>query len=291
MSDEQTELRLFLHLCHTLNFGRTSLDCHVSPSTLTRTVQRLEARAGQRLLDRGPRGVALTPAGQRFRAYAEEVTQAWQAFRAADPARGDLAGVLRIFATVTACQALLPDLLAPLRAAHPLVHVDLRTGDAAAALARLDEGEVDAAVAGVPDRVPQSMLVRTVTSTDLVLVAAVDGPAAPDGPYVLPRRGLVRDAAERWFRARGAMPPVAAEPDGHEAVLTLAALGYGIGIVPRLVLDTSAVAPRLQVLAAEPGPAAMRVGLCVRREDLRRPVVAALWGTARPRHPTSTTLP
>jgi LysR family positive regulator for ilvC len=43
---------------------------------------------------------------------------------------------------------------------------------------------------------------------------------------------------------------------------------------------TSAVAPRLQVLPVEPGPAPMRVGLCVRRADLRRPVVAALWGLA-----------
>lgn len=278
MADEQSELHLFLHLCRTLNFGRTSLDCHVSPSTLTRTVQRLEARAGHRLLDRGPRGVALTPAGQRFRGYAEEVVQAWQAFRAADPDHGELAGTLRIFATVTACQALVPDLLAPVRAAHPLVQVDLRTGDAAAALARLDEGEVDAAVAGVPDRVPLSMIVRTLTSTDLVLVAAHDAPATPDGPYVLPHRGLVRDAAERWFRARGGPAPViAAEPEGHEAVLTLAALGYGVGIVPRLVLDTSTVAPRLQVLATATAPAPMRVGLCVRRDDLRRPVVAALW--------------
>lgn len=226
MSDEQSELQLFRHLCQTLNFGRTSLDCHVSPSTLTRTVQRLEARAGRRLLDRGPRGVALTPAGQRFRGYAEEAVHAWQTFRAADPLEGGLAGTLRIFATVTACQALVPDLLAPVRAAHPLVEVDLRTGDAAAALARLDEGEVDAAVAGVPDRVPLSVIVRTLTTTELVLVAANDTPATPEGPYVLPRRGLVRDAAERWFRARGGhAPTVVAEPDWHEAVLTLAALG------------------------------------------------------------------
>ncbi|WP_281689684.1 LysR substrate-binding domain-containing protein [Pseudonocardia thermophila] len=280
MPDEQTELQLFLHLCSTLNFGRTSLDCHVSPSTLTRTVQRLEARAGQRLLDRGPRGVALTPAGQRFRAYAEEVTQAWAAFRAGNPAPGDLSGTLRIFATVTACQALLPDLLAPLRAAHPLVTVDLRTGDAAAALARLDEGSVDAVVAGVPDRVPQSMLVRTVTSTDLVFVSAPGRHDPLGGPFVLPRRGLVRENAERWFRSRSnRMPAVAAEPDGHEAVLTLAALGYGTGIVPRLVLDSSVVAQRLAEVPAEPGPEPMRIGLCVRRADLRRPIVAALWST------------
>lgn len=61
-----------------------------------------------------------------------------------------------MFATVTACQALLPALLSPFRAAHPQVRIDLRTGDAAAALARLDEGDVDVAVAGVPARLPEA---------------------------------------------------------------------------------------------------------------------------------------
>lgn len=278
MADEQEELRLFLHLAHTLNFGRTSLDCHVSPSTLTRTVQRLEVRAGERLLDRGPRGVALTPAGQRFREYALRARQLWDEFRSdAEPA--DLTGLLRVFATVTACQALLPGLLAPLRAAHPQIRLDLRTGDAAAALARLDEGEVDAAVAGLPTRTPVSMAVRRIASTDLVLVSA--GDTGTDGPYVVPHRGLVRDAAERWFRARGGPAPViAGEPDGYEGLLTMVALGCGTGIVPRLVLESSAVAGSLRVPPVDPAPDPLPIGLCVRRADLRRPVVAALWGLA-----------
>lgn len=53
MRDDHRALRLFLHLARTLNFGRTSLDCHVSPATLTRTVQRLESDLGHRLFDRG----------------------------------------------------------------------------------------------------------------------------------------------------------------------------------------------------------------------------------------------
>ena len=77
-----------------------------------------------------------------------------------------------------------------------------------------------------------------------------------EGPFVLPRRGLVRDAADRWFRARGMVPEVVAEPEGHEALLTLAALGFGTGIVPRLVLDHSAVRDRLTILPADPPPTA-----------------------------------
>ncbi|GHE03107.1 HTH-type transcriptional activator IlvY [Streptomyces alanosinicus] len=278
MRDDHRELRLFLHLAQSLNFGRTSMDCHVSPATLTRTVQRLEAELGHRLFDRGPRGVSLTAEGHRFRQYAVEALQLWRGYREEHPDPARLTGRLTVFATVTACQALLPDLLAPFRAAHPQVRLDLRTGDAAAALARLDEGEADVAVAGVPARLPDPLVSRTVAVTDLVLVTARDRPD-PDlsGPFVLPHRGLVRDAADRWFRMRGRLPEVVCEPDGHEGLLTLVALGCGTGVVPRLVLENSAVRDRLAALPADPAPERFPIGLCVRRADLRRPLVAALW--------------
>ncbi|MEU5890417.1 HTH-type transcriptional activator IlvY [Streptomyces sp. NPDC047461] len=283
MREDHRDLRLFLHLAQTLNFGRTSLDCHVSAATLTRTVQRLEAGLGHRLLDRGPRGVSLTAEGHRFRAYAVEALELWRSYREEHPDPAELTGRLAVFATVTACQALLPDLLAPFRAAHPQVRLDLRTGDAAAALARLDEGEVDVAVAGIPARLPEPLVGRTVAVTELVLVTARDRPD-PDlaGPFVLPHRGLVRDAADRWFRARGTAPEVACEPDGHEGLLTLVALGCGTGVVPRLVLEHSAVRDRLSVVAADPAPEPFPIGLCVRRADLRRPLVAALWSLTAP---------
>ncbi|WP_202866231.1 HTH-type transcriptional activator IlvY [Kribbella turkmenica] len=269
---EHRELKLFLHLARTLNYGRTSLECHVSAATLTRTIQRLEVRAGARLLDRGPRGVVLTPEGRRFTSYAEQALALWADYHAGDRESADLTGELRIFATVTACQALLPDLLAPLRAAHPQIRLDVRTGDAAAALARLDEGEVDAAVAGIPKRLPQTLVTRTVAETDLVLVTAGES----TGPFVVPARGLVREAAFRWFRRGGIKPVIAAEPDGHEALLALVALGCGIGIVPRLVLESSPAAGRLTELPADLEP--LTIGLCARRADLRRPLIAALWG-------------
>ncbi|MYY07724.1 HTH-type transcriptional activator IlvY [Streptomyces sp. SID4919] len=278
MSDQYEELRVFLHLAGTLNFGRTSLECHVSAATLTRTVQRLESRVGHRLFDRGPRGVSLTTEGHRFREYATRALELWHTYRAGHQDPVELSGTLGVFATVTACQTLLPSLLAPFLAAHPRVRLDLRTGDAATALARLDEGEVEVAVAGVPRRVPDALVTRTVAVTDLVFVTARERPdPGVRGPFVLPRRGLVREAAQRWLRAHGRAPVIGAEPDGHEALLTLVALGCGTGVVPRLVLDHSAVRERLAVVAVERGPDPLTIGLCVRRPDLRRPLVAALW--------------
>ncbi|MEV0618945.1 HTH-type transcriptional activator IlvY [Nonomuraea sp. NPDC050404] len=280
--EDHRELHVFLHLARTLSFGRTSQECHVSPATLTRMVQRLEARLGRRLFDRGPRGVALTAEGRRFRQYAVSALDLWHAYRQGEVDPGELSGRLGMFATVTACQAVLPALLAPLRAAHPRIGLDLRTGEAAVALARLDEGEVDAAVAAIPARLPASLIGRTVATTDLLFVTALDdsglGDGGLDGPFVLPRRGLVREAADRWLRARRPWrPEVVAEPEGHEALLALVALGYGTGIVPRMVLEMSAVRDQVRVVPADPAPAPLEVGLCVRRADLRRPLVSALW--------------
>ncbi|MET9914707.1 LysR family transcriptional regulator [Streptomyces sp. NPDC006476] len=117
---DHDQYRLFLHLASTLSFTRTAADCHVSPATLSRTVQRLETSTGHRLLDRGPHGVALTEHGHRFRCYAAEALELWGRYCDNDLTRDQLGGQLRVFASVTACQSLLPDLLAPLRDAHPL---------------------------------------------------------------------------------------------------------------------------------------------------------------------------
>src|SRR5690606_30075247 len=60
------ELRLFLHLSRSLHFGRTSTECHISPSALSRAIQRLERDVGHALFARDNRSVELTPKGKRF---------------------------------------------------------------------------------------------------------------------------------------------------------------------------------------------------------------------------------
>lgn len=279
---DHDQYRLFLHLAGTLSFTRTAADCHVSPATLSRTVQRLEVAAGHRLLDRSPHGVALTEYGHRFRHYAAEAMELWDRYRHDDLAGQQLIGHLRVFASVTACQSLLPDLLAPLRNAHPLIRISVRTGDASAALGFLDDGEADLAVAALPSRTPATLLVRSVARTPLVLVQA--DPPRPeaespdlDGPFVLPRHGLVRDIADRWFRRLGTTPRIEAEADGHEALLTLVALGYGTGVIPDLVLRHSSIRHRLHAAPGRPSPGELTIGTCVRRTDLHRPLVAAAW--------------
>ncbi|MCO6524626.1 MAG: LysR family transcriptional regulator, partial [Candidatus Schmidhempelia sp.] len=51
------DLQLFLHLCETNNFSTTAKAMYISPSTLSRQIQRLEDKLGQTLFIRDNRSV------------------------------------------------------------------------------------------------------------------------------------------------------------------------------------------------------------------------------------------
>ena len=285
-------LRLFLHLSRTLRFSRTSRECHVSPSALSRTVQRLEAEAGATLLERDRRSVRLTPEGARFAEHARDTLDRWARLAGELAGRRDaLTGSIAIFASVTACQSFLPELLSAFRQRHPDIPIPLETGYAADALERLAEGRVDVSVAAVPARVPPSLVARVLLHTPLVFAA----PRAAceverlchrrplpwsDLPIVLPASGQAREAADRWFRRRRVEPAVYGEVPGSEATLALVSLGCGVGIVPRIVLDESPLRAKVRILEPDAGADPLgefRVGVCTQRKKLRSPLVRAFW--------------
>src|SRR6267143_1957772 len=99
-------LRLYLNLSRTLHFLRTSQECHVSPSALSRAIQRLERDAGWPLLERDRRTVRLTAEGARFAEHARDTLERWERLRRDLRGRADaLAGTIAIFASVTASQS------------------------------------------------------------------------------------------------------------------------------------------------------------------------------------------
>jgi LysR family positive regulator for ilvC len=294
-------LRLYVHLARTLHFSRTSRECHVSPSALSRTIQRLEREAGWPLFERDRRSVRLTAAGARFADHARDTLERWDDLRRDLRGRAEaLEGTIAVFASVTACQSFLPEVLSGFRQRHPEIHIQLETGYAADALGMLAEGRVDVAVAALPPRVPRALVARVLLHTPLVFAA----PSVPceverlcrtrplpwaELPVLLPAAGLARESADRWFKRRRITPRLYGELPGSEAILSLVSLGCGVGVVPRLVLDKSPLRPNLHVLplgrdAAELGE--FRVGVCTRRSKLASPLVRAFWESVGPTRAT-----
>ena len=286
---EYEPLRQFAELAHTLHFGHAARACHVSPSALSRSIQRLEAQLGEPLFAREHHKVTLTPAGDAFRRHALAVLEEWHRYEQSRArSRGELAGTVHMYCTVTAAQSIIPDLLAGVRRTHPGIHIQLATGYAADAIEQLRDGNIDVSVAALPDRLPAGIVSRALTTTPVVFVAPTsDGPVQRAihrrridwnaVPFVLPAHGLARDYLSEWLERRSITPTIYAEIEGHEAILSLVALGCGIGVVPRLVLENSALQDRITELAVKPALRSFRIALCVRERSLTNPLVTAVW--------------
>jgi LysR family positive regulator for ilvC len=288
---DQHSLRVFLALAETLHFGRAGRQANLSPSALSRAVQRMEEELGQRLFLRDNRSVELTAAGRRFRAYAREALDRWEQMARELSGGREVRGELTVYCSVAAAYTVLTGLIRAFRQAHPGVHLRLQTGDPAEALERVLHGQADVTVAARPHSLPRSLLFKTVAVTPLDFIApAVPCEAASLArrspipwarvPMVLSATGLSRRRTEAWFRARRLRPNVYAEVSGHEAILSMVRLGCGVGVVPRLVLERFAQENEVRVLAVEPPLEPYVVGLCARRRRLDFPPARAFWEAA-----------
>ncbi len=281
------ELQLFLKLAETLHYTRTSHLMAISPSALSRTIQRMEDQVGQKLFFRDNRGVILTPAGQRFREYAQKVMENWQSLQN-DLSEDDneVRGDLRVYSSVTGCYTILPELLRRCRKSFPGIHIILKTGSAADAVSAVVNGMSDVSVAAEPDVLPENLLFLNVTETPLELVVSSmecevsnlmknDMKKWYELPLILPEKGLARKRLDRIFRGRQIIPDIYAEANGNEAIIAMVSLGFGVGLVPSLVREFSPMRDNLRVLDETLNMDPYKVGLCVNRRNSQTPVVRA----------------
>ena len=131
----------FVAAARMLNLSRAAASLHVTVSALSHQMRGLEELLGQRLFDRGPRGLRLTPAGERLFGQVAPHLDAISAALAPQPARSPHALTLSVMPTV-ASSWLIPR-LPSFTAQHPEVELSLQsTSD----LVDFDREEVDAAL-------------------------------------------------------------------------------------------------------------------------------------------------
>ncbi|MDZ8118692.1 HTH-type transcriptional activator IlvY [Pontiella sp. NLcol2] len=284
-------LETFIRTAELLHFGRASQACNLSPSALTRTIQRLEEEVGQPLFLRDNRRVALTEAGNQLLNYARKAVHDWTHFREGLTREESVSGTISIYASITAVYSLLPELLEAYRAKFPDVHLGLRTGAAERAIEQVHSGEIDLAVAARPDRKLQRLEFRPLAETPLVFIQP-GTPAFPkvgkfrgQEPLVIPQAGTARNRLDEWFRSNGLTPNIALEVSGNEALIAMVRLGTGIGVVPKLALERSPFRDEVSILRNAPNLKPYVVGLVSSKRNLKYPAVRAMWELAESLQP------
>jgi LysR family positive regulator for ilvC len=289
---DSRSLKLFQHLANSLHFGKTASAYHLSPSTLSRTIQRLEDELGSQLLIRDNRSVLLTSEGKKFLSYADQQISQFESLKQSlNSSQEELSGSLNIYCSVTASYSYLPPLLEKFRQAHPNIDINLDTGDAADGIDQIKNQRVDLAIAARPDDLASSIHFQTIATVPLAIVApnincsvkqawqaeAIDW---ADLPIILPEHGVARKRFEQWFRQKySGRPNVYAQVSGQEALVSMVALGCGIGLSPIVVVDNSPVKDRIQIVS-DTSIAPFDLGLCCFKKKLSDPIVAEFMAMA-----------
>jgi LysR family transcriptional regulator, positive regulator for ilvC len=281
------ELELFKHLATTLHFGRSSVECNITASGLTRTIQRLESEVGETLFSRNNRTVSLTQAGILFKEYCEEAVSRWTILQNRLQSDTTLRGQLTLYCSVTAIFSILPQIFRRFRKAHPQVTIHVQTGDAAKALPKLQTREVDIAVAALPDHQTEEIEFIALLQTPLVFILAKSYPEIisyahgtinwEQTPVILPAEGLSRTRGEKWFSEQGIHPRIYAQVSGNEAIIAMVSMGCGIGIVPLLVLEKSILKSEVECVELTPHLTPFTVGVCTLGKNKGNPIVRSFW--------------
>lgn len=259
---------------------------HVTPSAVSQQIQRLEAEEGVTVLDRGPRGATLTPAGRVLAEAAERIeAELVEARKSLAELGGELSGRVTVAGFQTAIRAVVAPTLATVAERYPGLDLVVEERDPAEALRRLREGDADVVLLE-RDEDADAYVPRG--QRDVVLLEEpwrVVLPETVATPVQLSDlAGATWLGAQPGTAAARALGRVGAALGGltvrhvyydFDVALALVAAGQGIGMLPALALPEDL--PEHVAVATVPGLGSRR--LVARHRATRRepgPAVTAI---------------
>jgi DNA-binding transcriptional LysR family regulator len=231
----------------------------VDPSTIFRSVQRIERGLGQRLFERSRSGYLPTEQATVLAGHAEEMEAHLESARSAAQLRPEqVSGTVRLTTTDTILHGLVAPALKELKTAHPLLTFELHSGNELASLTRRD---ADIAVRATK-RPPQHLVGKHIGPIRVALYASKKGPIkrfeqvqAGKADWIAPDDALPDHPSVVWRKKH--FPKVAPtyRVNSILTVMELTALGLGIGLLPVFLTrgrtDLAALTPVLDECQTE----------------------------------------
>lgn len=152
---DSRQLHAFAALARRGSFTHAAKDLFLTQSAVSHAIKALEDDVGCRLVDRVGKRVLLTQAGEQFLRHAEKILREMETARAGIDTLSKWGhGRLRVGASTTACQYILPTVLREFRQSFPRCVIKIEPGDHGRQLDLLRSGQIDLALVLEP---PQAM--------------------------------------------------------------------------------------------------------------------------------------
>lgn len=250
-------LELLLSVARLGSLGRAAKELGITQPAASSRVRTMERQLGVALLDRSPRGSTLTDAGALVTDWARRIVEAAEAFDAGAQALRDRRDSrLRVAASMTIAEYLLPGWLIALRAERPDTAVSLLAGNSGQVARRLLLGEADLGfVEGLTT--PEGLDGTVVAHDRLVVVVAPVHPWArrrtlltpqelAATPLILRERGSgTRQVLDAALAGHGGLAQPLLELSSTTAVKSAAESGAGPCVLSELALGEELSARRL----------------------------------------------
>ncbi|MBZ4320176.1 LysR family transcriptional regulator [Streptomyces huiliensis] len=250
-------LELLLAVARLGSLGRAARELGITQPAASGRLRGMERMLGVALVERSPRGSRLTPAGVLVTDWARRIVEAAEAFDAgAQALRTRRDSRLRVAASMTIAEYLLPGWLIALRTQRPGTAVSLFAGNSAAVAARLLAGRADLGfVEGL--EVPPGLDGAVIGHDRLVLVAAPGHPWArrraplaraelAAAPLILRESGSgTRQVLDAALAAEDGPAPPLLELASTTAVKAAVVSGAGPSVLSELAVGDELAARRL----------------------------------------------
>lgn len=248
---ENFRLKVFRAVAKHLNFRRAGEELSLTQPAVTMQVKSLEQHLGVQLFDRSGTRISLTPAGTTLLKYARKI-DALETVALADVSRfaGEQRGELRIAASLTIAQYVLPHLLGSFQQQHPQVRLYVTTCNTEQVLERLVARQVALGFIEGP-ALRRDVRAEVFLEDEIVLMvppahewtegASVEPAELKDERLLMRERGSgTRRVVEMSLQKSGIAVKqlnLAMEFDSTEGIITAVEAGLGIGFASLLSIS------------------------------------------------------
>lgn len=248
-----SSLQLFKAVADEGGISSAAKKLHRVPSNVTTRIRQLEQSLGTALFVRRNRRLFLSPAGELFLKYAEQLLELAGEARAA-VSGNEPRGVFRIGTLQSTAASRLPPLLSRYHEKYPAVRVELTTGTEDELIDAVLTRKVEAAfVADCAARTDRLELMPVFVE-ELVIIAprshrkirrAQD--VQTDTIIGFPSGCAYRRHLHAWLASGGVVPDKVLDMSSYHAIVACVASGTGISLAPRSVLQTIAHASAIAI--------------------------------------------
>ncbi len=239
---DSRQIRAFVALARTGSFTQTARELHLTQSAVSHSIKALEGDVGCRLLDRLGKKVALTQAGEQLLQHATKILSEMNGARESLAHLGRWGrGRLRLGASTTALQHLIPPVLREFKESFPDHVISIESGDTLALVASLLGHRVDLALSLEPDNEAQ-LEFHPLFTDELQFIVGASHPWAQAGQaerdeisrenhITYSKSSVTFRLTQEFFRKENIVLNTVIELGSMEATKELVKLGLGICIL------------------------------------------------------------